>query len=68
MSSVDPAVYHDVFETIRQWPPEARRDLISPVGGLVWAGTAAGPDGRSGPAGSGPGGLAGRDRSRARNN
>jgi hypothetical protein len=44
MSSVDPAVYHDVFETIRQWPPEARRVLIPPAGGRSRAGTEAGPD------------------------
>ena len=31
MNSVEPAVYHDVFENIRSWPPEARRDLIRDV-------------------------------------
>jgi hypothetical protein len=50
MSSVDPAVSHDVFETIRHWPLEARRDLVPPAGGRARAGTAAGPDERSGPA------------------
>ena len=31
MTSVEPAKYHDVFETVRQWPPEARRDLLRDV-------------------------------------
>ena len=31
MNSVEPAEYHNVFETIRQWPPEARRDLVRDV-------------------------------------
>jgi hypothetical protein len=31
MNSVEPAEYHDVFETVRQWPPEARRDLLRDV-------------------------------------
>ena len=30
-NSVAPAEYHDVFQTIRQWPPEARRDLLRDV-------------------------------------
>ena len=28
MNSIEPAEYLDVFETVRQWPPEARRDLL----------------------------------------
>jgi hypothetical protein len=31
MNSVEPAGYHNVFETVRQWPPEARRDLFRDV-------------------------------------
>jgi len=31
MNSVEPAEYHDVFETVRQWPPEARRDFLRDV-------------------------------------
>jgi hypothetical protein len=31
MNSREPAEYHEVFETIRQWPPEARRDLLRDV-------------------------------------
>ncbi len=31
MNNVEPAEYHHVFETIRQWPPEARRDLVRDV-------------------------------------
>ena len=31
MNSVGPAEYRDVFETIRQWPPAARRDLLRDV-------------------------------------
>jgi hypothetical protein len=31
MNNVEPAVYHNVFDTIRSWPPEARRDLIRDV-------------------------------------
>lgn len=31
MTSVEPAKYHDVFETVRQWPAEARRDLLRDV-------------------------------------
>ena len=30
-NSVAPAEYHDVFQTVRQWPPEARRDLLRDV-------------------------------------
>ena len=30
-NSVEPAEYHHVFETIRQWPPEAHRDLLRDV-------------------------------------
>ena len=32
MNSVEPAEYRDVFETVRQWPPEARRELLRDVG------------------------------------
>lgn len=31
MNSVVPAEYHDVFETVRQWPSEARRDFLRDV-------------------------------------
>ncbi len=31
MSSVEAAEYRNVFETIRQWPTEARRDLLRDV-------------------------------------
>jgi hypothetical protein len=31
MNTVEPAVYHNVFETVRHWPPEARRDLLRDV-------------------------------------
>ena len=31
MTSVEPAKYHDVFETVRQWPAEVRRDLLRDV-------------------------------------
>jgi hypothetical protein len=31
MNSIEPAEYHEVFETVRQWPPEARRDLLRDV-------------------------------------
>jgi hypothetical protein len=31
INGVEPAEYHDVFETVRQWPPEARRDLLRDV-------------------------------------
>jgi hypothetical protein len=31
LNSLEPAQYHEVFETIRQWPPEARRDLLRDV-------------------------------------
>ena len=30
-NSVAPAEYHDVFQRVRQWPPEARRDLLRDV-------------------------------------
>ena len=30
-NSVAPAEYHDVFQTVRQWPPKARRDLLRDV-------------------------------------
>ncbi len=30
-NSFAPAEYHDVFQTVRQWPPEARRDLLRDV-------------------------------------
>jgi hypothetical protein len=31
MNRVEPAEYHNIFETIRHWPPEARRDLLRDV-------------------------------------
>ena len=31
MNRVEPGDYHDVFETVRQWPAEARRDLLRDV-------------------------------------
>jgi hypothetical protein len=31
INGVEPVEYHDVFETVRQWPPEARRDLLRDV-------------------------------------
>ncbi len=31
MNGVEPIEYHGVFETVRQWPPEARRDLLRDV-------------------------------------
>ena len=31
MNSIEPAEYQAVFETIRHWPPEARRDLLRDV-------------------------------------
>ena len=31
MNTVEPDAYRDVFETIRQWPVEARRDLLRDV-------------------------------------
>jgi hypothetical protein len=31
MNDVQPAEYHEVFETVRQWPPEARRGLLRDV-------------------------------------
>ena len=31
MNSVEPAEYQNVFEAVRQWPPEAHRDLLRDV-------------------------------------
>jgi hypothetical protein len=31
MNSVEPAEYHDVFETVRQWPPDTRREFLRDV-------------------------------------
>jgi hypothetical protein len=31
MTNVEPAKYYDVFETVRHWPAEARRDLLRDV-------------------------------------
>jgi hypothetical protein len=31
MSSVEPSEYHTILETVRHWPPEARRDLLRDV-------------------------------------
>jgi hypothetical protein len=31
MNGIEPAEYHQVFETVRHWPPEARRDLLRDV-------------------------------------
>ena len=31
MNSIEPAEYQTIFETIRHWPPEARRDLLRDV-------------------------------------
>ncbi len=30
-NSVAQSEYHDVFQKVRQWPPEARRDLLRDV-------------------------------------
>ena len=32
MSSIEPAEYQTILETIRHWPPEARRDLAATYG------------------------------------
>jgi hypothetical protein len=31
MNVLEPTAYRDVFEIVRQWPPEARRDLVRDV-------------------------------------
>jgi hypothetical protein len=31
MNVLEPAEYRDVFEIVRQWPPEARRELVRDV-------------------------------------
>jgi hypothetical protein len=31
MNILEPAEYRDVFEIVRQWPPEARRELVRDV-------------------------------------
>jgi hypothetical protein len=31
MNSIEPAEYQTIIETIRHWPPEARRDLLRDV-------------------------------------
>ena len=32
MNGVEPTEYHQVFETVRHWPPEARRDFLRDLG------------------------------------
>ena len=31
MNRIEPAEYRTIFETIRRWPPEARRDFLRDV-------------------------------------
>jgi hypothetical protein len=31
MNSIEPTEYHTIFETVRHWPPEARRELLRDV-------------------------------------